>query len=273
MVAKLDNIPETKRMPVLFLGHGNPMNALAHNIFTESLAGVARNIPRPRAVLMISAHWLTNSPRVSCVEKPKTIHYFYGFPDELYRVKYPCPGAPELAAITAGIAPAKMECTLDWGLDHGAWSVLRHMYPQADVPVFELSLDYSLNDWQPKPLRYHYDLGKLLGPLRRKGVLVVGSGNIVHNLGLADFGNMDAAPEDWAVDFDEKVKKHLQNRNHTALIDYLSIGKSATLAVPTLDHYLPMIYTIALQEQDEKLQFTWGGYQHGTISMRCFQIG
>jgi len=158
-------------------------------------------------------------------------------------------------------------------LDHASWAILKHMYPEADIPVFEMSLDYSFNEWHPKPIQYHYELASELSGLRKRGVLIIGSGNIVHNLGLIDFHNIDAEPFKWAVEFDEKVKLNLLNKNHKNLIDYQKMSDFASLAVPTLDHYLPMIYTIALQEKNEPLRFVYEGFQHGSISMRCFQIG
>jgi 4,5-DOPA dioxygenase extradiol len=262
-----------EKMPVLFVGHGSPLNIVLDNGFTRSIAAWGERLPRPRAVMVISAHWLTPGTFVTCMERPRTIHDFYGFPEELYAITYPSPGAPtEARSVTGAVRKAQVGCNLDWGLDHGAWSVLRHLFPAADVPVFEMSLDYSFNDWRPKPLGYHYDLAAELAELRRQGVLIVGSGNIVHNLALIDW-NMDAQAYEWAVEFDEEVKKRLLAGNHRELIDFRSMGKSAPLAVPTLDHYLPMIYALALREKDEELIFTHEGIQNGSISMRCFQVG
>ncbi|MBI5446804.1 MAG: 4,5-DOPA dioxygenase extradiol [Deltaproteobacteria bacterium] len=261
-------------MPVLFIGHGSPMNAVLDNPFTRSLAAWGRHLPRPTAILVVSAHWLTGGTFVSCTERPRTIHDFYGFPEELYAITYPSPGAPEEADfVTRAVGRARVGCDLDWGLDHGAWSVLRHLYPAADMPVFQLSLDYSFNDWHPKPLQYHYDLAAELSELRRRGVLVVGSGNIVHNLSCIDFGSMDAKAYPWAVEFDQAVKECLVAGNHRDLIDFRRLGKSAALAVPTLDHYLPMIYVLALQEKGEPVAFAHEGIQNASISMRCFQVG
>ncbi|MGE5575307.1 MAG: 4,5-DOPA dioxygenase extradiol [Ignavibacteria bacterium] len=263
----------SKKMPVLFVGHGSPMNIILKNSYTESLAKAAKEIPKPKAILVISAHWLTNGTFVTCVEKPKTIYDFYGFPEELYQLNYPSPGSPENAQLTIKTGrSAKITCG-NWGLDHAAWAVLKHMYPDADVPVFELSLDYSpFNDWNPKSMQYHYDLGSELAPLREKGILIVGSGNIVHNLGLIDF-DTDAKPFEWAVKFDEQVKQCLVSGNHKALINYLELGKEANYAVPTQDHYLPMIYSIGLQGKEEPLKFIHEGFQNGSVSMRAFQIG
>jgi 4,5-DOPA dioxygenase extradiol len=260
-------------MPVLFVGHGSPMNIILENSYTRSLAKTAREIPKPKAILVISAHWLTNGTFVTCVEKPKTIYDFYGFPEELYQLNYPSPGSLENAQLTIKMGKsAQIKCG-NWGLDHAAWAVLKHMYPNADVPVFELSLDYSpYNDWNPKSMEYHYNLGSELAPLREKGVLIIGSGNIVHNLGIIDF-DIDAKPFEWAVKFDEQVKQCLVSGNHKALINYLKLGKEANYAVPTQDHYLPMIYSIGLQNKGEKLKFIHEGFQHGSVSMRAFQIG
>jgi 4,5-DOPA dioxygenase extradiol len=188
-------------------------------------------------------------------------------------MRYPSPGAPEEARlVTEMVKRFKVTCG-DWGLDHASWAVLKHMYPQADVPVFEMSLAYTYNEWHPKPLQYHYDLARELSALREKGVLVIGSGNIVHNLGMLDFENVDAPAFDWAAEFDDKVKHNLMEGNHDALIRYPDFGRASSLAVPTLDHYLPMIYAIALQEKDEPLTFTHEGFQYGSVSMRCFKIG
>jgi 4,5-DOPA dioxygenase extradiol len=249
------------------------MNVVLDNTFTRTLAAWGRRLPRPRAILVVSAHWLTDGTFVSCTERPRTIHDFYGFPPELYAVAYPSPGAPEAAErVTRTVRRVPIACDREWGLDHGAWSVLRHLYPAADVPVFQLSVDYSFNDWHPKPVQHHYDLARELAPLREEGVLVVGSGNIVHNLARIDW-DMDARPYPWAVEFDEKVKECLLAGNHRDLVAFENLGRSAPLAVPTLDHYLPMICALALQEEGEPLTFAHEGMQNASISMRCFQVG
>ena len=269
-----DRLPVTQKMPVLFIGHGSPLNITLHNGFTRSLTALGKRLPRPKAIMVISAHWLTNGTSVTCAEKPRTIHDFYGFPDELYEVIYPSPGAPEYADLAMkAVQKVRIGGDDEWGLDHASWAVLKHMYPSADIPVFEMSLDYRFNEWHPKPLQYHYELATELRPLRTRGVLIMGSGNIVHNLGLADFDDMDAKPVDWAVEFDEIVKKRLVDGNHQDLCNYRRMGDNASLGVPSLDHYLPMIYAAALQEKDEPLTFTHDGFQNGSISMRCFQIG
>jgi len=265
---------DTVKMPVLFIGHGSPMNLILRNNFTRSLEKLGKNLPKPKAILVISAHWLTGGTYVTCMEKPEMIYDFYGFPQELYEMKYASPGSPDDARFVTGtVKKTQVKCNYDWGLDHASWAVLRHMYPDADIPVFEMSLDYSFNDWNPKPLQYHYDIASELADLRTRGVLIIGSGNIVHNLGLIDFRNIDAQPYEWAVEFDEIVKSNLINENHKDLINFREMGKYASLAVPKLDHYLPMIYAIAMQGQDETLKFTYEGFQNGSISMRCFQIG
>jgi 4,5-DOPA dioxygenase extradiol len=261
-------------MPVLFVGHGSPMNIVLRNSYTESLAKTGKALPRPRAIMVISAHWLTNETQVLCVDKPKTIYDFYGFPEELYKLSYPSPGSPKDAEIVTKIVKSThVQCSREWGLDHAAWAVLKHMYPAADIPVFEVSLAYSpYNDWHPKTMEYHYKLASELGALREKGVLIIGSGNIVHNLGLIDY-DTDAKPYDWAVKFDEKIKHNLTTGNHKALLNYLELGQEARWAVPTLDHYLPMIYAIALQRKGEPLKWIHEGFQNGSVSMRAFQIG
>ncbi|MGO9378898.1 MAG: 4,5-DOPA dioxygenase extradiol [Dissulfurispiraceae bacterium] len=261
------------RMPVLFVGHGSPMNIILDNSFTRSLAAWGKRLPKPRAIMVVSAHWLTSGTFVACTEKPKTIHDFYGFPPNLYSVNYPSPGSPHDAkSVISVVRKTDVECDEEWGLDHASWSVLKHMYPDADVPVFELSLDYSFNDWKPKPMQYHYDLAAELSELRTEGIMIIGSGNIVHNLSMIDW-NVDAPVFPWAAEFDEKVKRHILDRNHSNLIIYRNMGHGAELAVPTPDHYLPMLYVLALQEKSESVTFTYEGFQHGSISMRCFQIG
>ena len=267
-----DMTEHARVMPVLFVGHGSPMNIILKNDYTNDITKAAKELPTPKAVLVVSAHWLTNGTYVTCVSKPKTIYDFYGFPEELYHLKYPSPGSPEAADLTIKtVKSVKITCG-DWGLDHAAWAILKHMYPKADVPVFEMSLDYSpYNDWNPKPLGYHYQLAKELAPLREKGILIIGSGNIVHNLGIIDY-DIDAKPYKWAVEFDQKVKQHLLSGNHERLINYLDLGKEALFAVPTQDHYLPMIYAIGLQKEDDELSFIHEGFQNGSVSMRAFRI-
>lgn len=262
------------RMPVLFIGHGSPQNVTLKNDFTESLSELGKDLPRPQAVMVVSAHWLTGGKTsVGCVKKPTTIHDFYGFPEELYKFRYPCPGEPSLARYAGRLVKkTEVECDPTRGLDHASWAVLKHIYPEADVPVFEMSLDYYFNEWKPKPLEYHYELAAELKGLRKKGVLIIGSGNVVHNLGMMDPGDMDAKPYGWALEFDEEVKNNLLGGNHEALLNYRAMG-GAELSVPTLDHYLPLIYAAALREEDDPLRFIYEGFQYSSVSMRCFQIG
>lgn len=259
---------KNKKMPVLFVGHGSPMNIIFNNTYTQALARAGKELPHPVAILVISAHWLTKGLFVTCDHKPRQIYDFYGFPDMLYMEKYDCHGSPEFAKKTSGLVKSsKVECSLDWGLDHGSWSVLKHMYPKAKILVNQLSIDYT------KQPQYHYDLGKELAGLRREGVLIIGSGNIVHNLRLVDFENIDADIPGWATEFDEKVKSCLLENNHDELINYKNLGNPVKLSVPTNDHYLPMLTVLGMMEKDEKVEFIHEGFQYGTVSMRCFRFG
>ncbi|MDD5190971.1 MAG: 4,5-DOPA dioxygenase extradiol [Dehalococcoidales bacterium] len=262
------------KMPVLFIGHGSPINIVSKNDFTKRLAELGKHLPRPRAILVISAHWLTDGNYVTCVEKPKTIYDFYGFPDELYRVKYPSPGSTQDAALVAEtVKTTAVKCDQTRGLDHAAWAILIHMYPAADIPVMEMSLDYSpFNGWHRQSLPYYYELAAQLSPLREQGILIIGSGNIVHNLRAVDMEDVEAAPYDWAVEFDARVKRDLIERNHRDLLDY-NMNRAMALSVPTLDHYLPLIYAIGLQEKTDKLEFIYEGFQNRSVSMRCLRIG
>src|SRR5215217_8408218 len=243
-----DAAKPSEKMPVLFLGHGSPMYAIQENEFTREWARLGRDLPRPRAVLCVSAHWLTRGTAVTAVEMPTTIHDFGGFPPELFAVRYPAPGDPEAAREVAEALrdiPAGLD--LEWGLDHGTWSVLRHMYPGADIPVLQLSIDYH------KPGAWHYDLGRRLAALRRKGFLIVGSGNMVHNLRRVDFSKADE-PEygyDWAHAMNAVFKKHILDGDHAPLLAYEKLGPEALLAIPTPDHYYPLLYILGLQEEGE----------------------
>jgi 4,5-DOPA dioxygenase extradiol len=263
------------KMPVLFIGHGSPENIILKNSFTERMVKLGQELPPPRSILVISAHWLTDGTFVTGADNPKTIYDFYGFPDELYQSSYPSPGSPvDAKLITELIKRPAIKLDYSWGLDHASWAVLKHMYPKADIPVIEMSLDYSpYNGWNRQSLQYFYDLAKQLSPLREKGVLIIGSGNIVHNLRVVDMQNMDAEPYEWAVEFDERVKRDLQDRNHKDLLDCQNMSRPTSLSVPTLDHYLPMIFAIALQEEGDKLEFIHEGFQNRSVSMRCFKIG
>ncbi|HEY3420475.1 MAG TPA: 4,5-DOPA dioxygenase extradiol [Methanomassiliicoccales archaeon] len=260
-----------ERMPVLFIGHGSPMNAIEDNDYTRSLTGLGRIIPRPDAILVVSAHWLTKGTSVCCLQIPETIHDFYGFPRPLYQVQYPAPGAPAQAKMLSELSPDQVKCDLTWGLDHASWAVLKHVFPNADVPVFELSLDYFPGTFDERPVRYHYDLAKRLAAIREQGVLVMGSGNAVHNLRMIDFNHLDAAPYEWAKAFDDKLKEHLISGDDDHLIDYRTMP-GGDLAVPTLDHYLPMIYAIGMRQPGESLEFVHEGFQNKSISMRSFII-
>lgn len=263
-----DDAAPAAKAPVLFIGHGNPMNALKDTAFTQKLAKLGSSLEKPKAILVVSAHWLTRGTWVATTPTPETIHDFGGFPQALFDVQYPAKGAPEFAKETATLLNAKTTVgeDTDWGLDHGAWTVLKHMYPAADVPVFQLSIDYYQTP------QYHYDLAKYLSSLRDKGVMILGSGNIVHNLRQVDFAN-ENNKFDWAVEFDETVKKMLTERNHQGLIDYNKLGTAATLSIPTNDHYLPLLYTLALQGEKEEAAHIYEGIEHGSISMRCVQFG
>lgn len=265
----LDNKTQDARMPALFIGHGSPMNALASNAFTKTLNSLGETLPRPKAVLVISAHWMTKGTWVTQMEQPKTIHDFYGFPQALFDVQYPAAGAPELAPIIQSTALPDFQVGADtsqWGLDHGTWSVLRHMYPQADVPVLQLSLDMT------KGPEYHFELGKQLASLRDKGVMILGSGNIVHNLRAIRWGD-DAQPFEWALEFDEWMKKKIEQRDFKALQSEFLNSEAGKLSNPSLDHYFPMLYALGAGAKDADLKFEYEEIQNGSISMRSFRFG
>lgn len=259
--------PEGERMPVLFVGHGNPMNAISDNDFTRSWEAIAGAIPRPTAILCISAHWETDGTFVTAMHAPRTIHDFYGFPRALYEVNYPAPGTPDMAAeVHRTVRAAEVGLDQSWGLDHGTWSILVKMYPKADIPVFQLSLD------RRKAPRHHYELARELSLLRRKGVLVMGSGNIVHNLRLADLSET-LPPYDWAMEFDETVKRLLLNGNDAALVAYEKLGPSARLSIPTPEHYLPLLYAIGLRDDSDRVTFPTEGLAFRSGSMRSVLLG
>jgi 4,5-DOPA dioxygenase extradiol len=253
-------------MPVLFVGHGNPMNAILDNNFTRSLAEWGKKLDRPNAVLVVSAHWLTKGETaVATSPNPETIYDFYGFPPEMYQVKYPAPGSPATARqLVQNVQSIQVHEHHEMGLDHGAWTILKHIFPKADIPVFQLSIDYN------KPPQWHFNLAAELKKLREKGVLVIGSGNIVHNLRTMDFNN-PASQFDWAVEFDEFVKNKINSKDFQALVDYQAQGRAAQLSVPTNDHYLPMLYSLGLLDKNEELRYTYESVEHGSISMRCFE--
>ncbi len=260
---------DTAQMPVLFLGHGSPMNAIEENEFVTGFRNVAKTIPRPAAILCVSAHWETKGTFVTAMEKPKTIHDFGGFPQALFDVQYPAPGSPELARETKNIIK-KTEIGLDekWGLDHGAWSVIKHLYPNADVPVIQLSLDHYQTP------QYHYDLAKQLASLRRKGVLIIGSGNMVHNLGMVawDKLNDDEYGYDWAFEANEKMKKFILSNDHQQLINFKNQGKAFDLAIPTPEHFLPLLYALALKEENEKVNIFNDKAVAGSLTMTSAKI-
>ena len=253
------------KMPVLFVGHGNPMNAIRSNAFRRAWEALGARLPRPKAILCVSAHWETRNAYVTATETPETIHDFYGFPKALFDVRYPAPGAPPLASRVASlVATERVRLDPGRGLDHGAWSVLVAMYPQADVPVVQLSIDTS------QPGGHHYALARQLAPLRDEGVLVMGSGNVVHNLRQFDF--QDPTPLAWAERSDAEIRGHIEAGRHEALMDYPGSGADARLAVPTPEHYLPLMYAIALQQPGEAAEFFNDAVQ-GSISMTSVLIG
>jgi 4,5-DOPA dioxygenase extradiol len=256
------------RMPAMFFGHGNPMNTLDDNSWTRTWAALGAELPRPKAVLSISAHWYLPATAVTAVPEPRTIHDFGGFPRELYEVQYPAPGAPALARRVAELlAPTAVGVDDRWGLDHGTWSVLVHLYPEADVPVVQLSIDETRN------ARWHFDLAKRLLPLRDEGVLIMGSGNIVHNLHTYSWGERAAKPYDWAVHFETMAREHLLAGDFEPLVAYETLGRDAMLAVPTPDHYLPLIYVLAQHRQGDAVRFPVEGFDGGSISMLSVQLG
>lgn len=256
----------TEPMPVLFFGHGSPMNAIEQNEFTQGWKESIKHLPKPAAILCISAHWETKGTFVTAMEMPRTIHDFGGFPQALFDVQYPSPGSPELAA-AAKEAITKTAVGLDehWGLDHGAWSVIKILYPEADIPVVQLSLDYT------KPAQYHFELAQELAALRRKGVLIIGSGNIVHNLRILDWKNPDSG-YDWAVEANTKVKEFIAGNDFQPLVNYSALGKAVQLSVPTPEHYLPLLYTLALKDEQEKITLFNDKLVMGSISMLSLKI-
>lgn len=257
----------SEKMPVLFLGHGSPMNAISENEFIDGFRNIAKTLPTPNAILCISAHWYTKGTRVTAMEMPKTIHDFGGFPKELFEVQYPAKGSPALAEETKKLlSPTLVELDEKWGLDHGAWSVIKHLYPKANIPVIQLSIDYT------KPTQYHYELAQKLNSLRYKGILIIGSGNIIHNLRLIDFANMhkDNYGYDWAIEARETVNSNLLNDNYEPLINYNS--KALQLAIPTPDHYLPLIYTLGLKEKNETITLFNDKLVAGSLSMTSLKI-
>ncbi len=255
-------------MPAIFFGHGNPMNALLRNEWTEGWAAVGTNIERPRAVLCVSAHWYLPATLVSAMPAPRTIHDFGGFPRELYQVQYPAPGDPELARrVKEMLAPLPVELDNSWGLDHGTWSVLMHVFPEADVPIVQLSID------ETQPAAFHFELGKRLAPLRDEGILIAGSGNLVHNLHTYAWGKHMPEPYDWAVRFETTAKELMVKGDFEPLINYDTLGRDALLAIPTPDHYLPLLYVLGARKTDDKITFPVEGVDGGSISMLTVRVG
>ena len=255
-------------LPAIFFGHGNPLNALATNAYTEAWRQIGIDTPRPRAILSISAHWYVPDMGVTISTAPRTIHDFGGFPRELYQVQYPAPGDPALARRVQKLL-SPLEVTLDdaWGLDHGTWSVLKHVYPQADIPVVQLSID------ETRPASFHFEIGQKLAPLRGEGVLIVGSGNLVHNLHAYAWGRHSQELYDWAVRFEDTAKNMIMANEVKPLVNYEVLGPDAALSIPTPDHYLPLLYVIGARQQGEHIRFPIQGVDGGSISMLAVQVG
>jgi len=255
-------------MPALFLGHGNPMNALSHNAYTKAWAEIGKTVPRPKAVLAVSAHWYISASAVTDGEHPRTIHDFGGFPEALFKVQYPAPGSPALARrVVELLKPTGVALDGSWGLDHGTWSVLCHVFPKADIPVVQLSLDAT------QPPSFHYDLGRRLAPLREEGVLIVGSGNIVHNLRAYAWGEESAEPYDWAVRFEKSVRARIDAGNDAGVVDYRELGPDAALSVPIPDHFLPLLYVLGTRRPGDQVSYPVSGVDGGSLSMLAVQMG
>lgn len=259
----------TKKMPVLFLGHGSPMNAIEENEFVAEFRNIAKEIPRPNAILCVSAHWETKGTFVTAMQNPPTIHDFGGFPKELFAVQYPAPGSPDLAKETQSLI-TNTEVGLDhqWGLDHGAWSVIKHLYPNGDIPVIQMSIDYSQSS------QYHYELAKQIKSLREKGVLIIGSGNMVHNLRMVAWNQMNENfGFDWALEANDKMKNYIMNGDHNQLINFRSQGKAFDLAIPTPEHYLPLLYSLAVKDEKDQVSLFNDKAVAGSLSMTSVRIG
>ena len=261
--------PMIPRLPTIFFGHGNPMNALSSNAWTQGWAGIGQRLPqRPRAVLCISAHWYAPTTALTARIRPRTIHDFGGFPPELFAVQYPAPGDPDLVQrVRELLQPLDAGEDRSWGLDHGTWSVLCHVFPDAEVPVVQLSIDAR------QPPAFHYDLGRRLQPLRDEGILVIGSGNLVHNLRAYTWKNPKTPAFDWAARFEAQVRELIAQGNDTALVDYPSLGPDAALAIPTPDHYLPLLYVLGARYAHEPVTYPVEGFDGGAISMLTLQFG
>lgn len=255
-------------MPAIFFGHGNPMNALFDNAYTKAWAEIGRAIPRPKAILCVSAHWYIPAVAVTAMQQPRTIHDFGGFPPELFDVRYPANGSPELALrVKELLGDSVIEDHDSWGLDHGTWSVLCHVFPDADVPVVQLSIN------EAEPAAFHYQLAQRLAPLRDEGVLVIGSGNLVHNLHTYAWGNEPREPFDWALRFEATAREKILAGDHAPLVAYEELGRDALLSAPTPDHYLPLLYVLALQRANDSVSFPVAGFDGGSISMTTVLIG
>jgi 4,5-DOPA dioxygenase extradiol len=258
------SVESTGTMPALFLGHGSPMNAIEDNEFSRAWIAMGKSLPRPQAILCVSAHWQTRGTQVTAMAKPQTIHDFGGFPAELFAYEYPAPGSPALAhLVQETVKDVSVRMDYEWGLDHGAWSVLCRLFPEAGIPVVQLSLDYA------QPPAFHYRLGQALRPLRQRGVMIVGSGNIVHNLSLARWRDL---AYDWAVEFDERIRDLIVAADHAAIAAYESLGETARLSVPTNEHFLPLLYALAVQDKGEAVAFFTDKVALGSISMRSIRI-
>lgn len=255
-------------LPAIFFGHGNPMNAVARNDYTAAWRRIGQEISKPKAILSISAHWYVPETGVTVSMAPRTIHDFGGFPRELYQIQYPAPGDPVLARrVQQLLAPLAVKLDNSWGLDHGTWSVLRHVYPAADIPIVQLSID------ETKPASFHFEIGRKLAPLRKDGVLIVGSGNLVHNLHTYAWGRHLRDPYDWAVRFESAARDMMLAGEHKPLINYETLGRDAVLSIPTPDHYLPLLYVLAVQQKTDSVRFPVTGVDGGSISMLTVQIG
>lgn len=262
-----DALPgRTDRMPVFFIGHGSPMNGIENNDFSRSWADLGKALTRPAAVLCVSAHWLTEGTYVTAMEHPRTIHDFYGFPSALFQVQYPAPGDPKLAKEVVGaVTSVNVGLDHEWGLDHGTWSVVKHLFPEANIPVLQLSIDYA------KPADYHFNLARELAVLREKGVLIIGSGNMVHNLRMVDWRNVNGG-YDWAEEMNVKFKDAIEQNDTARLFDYSTFGAAAKLAIPTPDHYYPLIYAMGLRSKSDSISFFNDKLAMGSISMTSVKI-
>ena len=256
------------RLPTIFFGHGNPLNAIQSNAYTEAWSAIGNSIDKPGVIICVSAHWYVAETAVTAMPQPRTIHDFGGFPRELYEVQYPAPGSPALAQrVREMLSPLAVVTDQGWGLDHGTWSVLCHVFPDADVPVVQLSIDENQSP------EFHFELGRRLSSLRDDGVLVIGSGNLVHNLHTYAWGHQDVEPFDWAVRFEARARNLLEQRDFAPLVDYESLGRDALLSAPTPDHYLPLLYVLGASRSDDQITFPVAGFDGGSVSMLCVRFG